>query len=109
MLTFNQGPEVEANLVPVHIQYTGEAKTKEYFTNTKDKIDGNDIAYFRGLKLVGRPVNVNGYLLDSVDDNYTSIASFSSFTLFGHDTLESENQWELINEWYDISDVLMDD
>lgn len=105
---------MEANLIPAHVQYTGTANTKEYFTNTKSQkkgLDGNENieGYFRGLRLVGKPIEVSGYLLESKDDGYVAVASFSTFTLFGHDTLEPENQWELINEWYEIGDIIHGD
>jgi ribonuclease H2 subunit C len=104
-ITINECPQVVANLIPAHIQYTGQANTQEYFTNSKIHHEHVE-AYFRGLKLIGKLVETNGYLLLSVDDDYVSIAKFDSFTIFGHDSLEPENQWELINEWYQISDVL---
>lgn len=98
-----------ANLIPMHIEHTGEANTLEYFTNSKI-YHTNTEGYFRGLKLVGKPIDMSGtaYLLDSGDEGYTSVAQFDQFTIYGHDSLESENQWELVNEWIEVGDILHD-
>lgn len=102
-------PPVVANLIPMHVQYTGVANTKEYFTNSKS-YSTNTEGYFRGLKLVGKPVDITGraYLLDNKDEGYTSVAQFDQFTIYGHDSLEAENQWELVNEWIEVGDILHD-
>lgn len=67
-------PTVAANLLPCHIQYTGDANTETYFTPSKTtEINENnevkDVAHFRGLKLVGVTIKLNdlgytGYLLN---------------------------------------------
>jgi len=109
-----------ANLVPVHIEYTGEANTSEFFTPTKTVSDDIVTAYFRGLKLVGTTVDLkyDGYvmrkdLIESdptslvpLDSSYKAIKKFNQFTVFGHDSKDTSNQWLQVNEWKQVSDIL---
>lgn len=57
-------PQATVSLLPLHIQYSGPANTKEYFSNTKstEKVgkEEREIAYFRGCRLVGHKTNWNG-------------------------------------------------
>lgn len=67
-------PITTANLIPCHIQYNGSANTKDFFTTsrtteTTDEGKVNEIAYFRGLRLVGEKFDLNkkgytGYLIN---------------------------------------------
>lgn len=125
----DQLPEVTANVVPCKFHYTGPANTEKFWTPTKiteryqnqDVIAGN----FRGLKLLGQDVdlrnkigfvcNESEFLIqnpESSDDikvckQYTSIAKFDKFTIFGHDSLPPQNsKWKQLAEWDRISDAI---
>ncbi|KAK6465666.1 ribonuclease H2, subunit C [Scheffersomyces coipomensis] len=127
----NEVPTVIANLVPVHIEYSGPAATKEYFTPSKTSENSQDIAYFRGCKFIGDKVDFNdkytAYIMNKseslvrVEDNendyngdnvksvstYIPIAKFNSINVYGHDTRIAENnQWSLLKEWNEISDII---
>lgn len=130
-------PRVAAHLVPCHIQYSGPANTKEYFTPTKSNETRDDapvdIAYFRGLRLVGQTTNLRdlklrGYLLDKSESierqeqhsedpysepqlvtvhTHTAIASFDTLTVYGHDSVvERDNQWRLLDEWAEMAEII---
>ncbi|CAK9441293.1 uncharacterized protein LODBEIA_P51620 [Lodderomyces beijingensis] len=67
MSTINVGgdeiPKVTASLLPMHLQYSGPAKTAEYFTPshaTETQHDGTQVktAYFRGCRLVAKEVDL---------------------------------------------------
>ncbi|KAK6454999.1 ribonuclease H2, subunit C [Scheffersomyces xylosifermentans] len=131
-------PKVTANLVPMHIQYSGPAKTNDYFTPSKTKEVITDkeveVAYFRGCKLAGEKLeldgNFTGYILNKsetlarvegmADDGYgnnivtvntyTPTAQFDDIILYGHDVPEGKNnQYSLINEFKNINDILHSD
>lgn len=127
-------PVINASLLPMHIQYTGPAKTQDYFTPSKMKETRNDgteidIAYFRGCKLVGKTIDlkandVGGYIVNRSEhlgrvgneDGSEDIKSFATFTptakfdklvLYGHDTtVELNNQWGLIPEFLEVSKII---
>mmetsp|Transcript_1479 Transcript_1479/g.1600 ORF Transcript_1479/g.1600 Transcript_1479/m.1600 type:complete len:139 (+) Transcript_1479:23-439(+) len=125
-------PTTHGNIIPCHIQYSGVANTKDYFTPSKKQEtlttgEKVEVAYFRGCRLLGKNVNIsndyNGYLINKseslakVDDEtsedyitvntYTPVARFEKFTVYGHDTIpELTNQWGLIQEWKEISDLI---
>ncbi|KAI5966010.1 hypothetical protein KGF57_000683 [Candida theae] len=101
-------PEVEASLLPMHLQYSGPANTSEYFTpskTTEKQNDGSEVttAYFRGCRLVAKEVDlkksdVKGYLVNKNEalqrevneedgteiiktvKNYCAVASFDKLT-----------------------------
>lgn len=131
-------PKVAANIVPCHIQYTGAANTKDFFTpskyTSKDAREG-EIAYFRGLKLVGETLPLSdlgytGYVVnksesvvsaardeedvaaDRTEDlttvhTYVAEASFDSVVIYGHDTtVELADQWRLLAEWKELSEAI---
>ncbi|ODV78129.1 ribonuclease H1 small subunit [Suhomyces tanzawaensis NRRL Y-17324] len=123
-------PKVVANVLPLHIQYSGPAKANEYFTASRcteqlgDKTV--DVAYFRGSRLVGQESHLGentGYIVNASESlahdeegevktikTYTSVAQFNQLNIFGHDSLaELDNQWSLLNEWVGISHVLHDE
>ncbi|KAK6205123.1 ribonuclease H2 non-catalytic subunit-domain-containing protein [Scheffersomyces amazonensis] len=130
----NDVPEIVANLVPVHIEYSGSANTQEYFTDSKIREDGHEVAYFRGCKLVGNNVdfanNYTAYVMNKseslirIQDNgnnefngleetvksvnsYNPVGKFTSINVYGHDApLSQTNQWQLVNEWHDISEII---
>ncbi|ABN66441.1 predicted protein [Scheffersomyces stipitis CBS 6054] len=132
-ISISEVPNVIANLVPMHIQYSGPAKTNEYFTPSKTQEDGNTNAYFRGCKLVGTEItlkNHTGYIInksetlvhdpemadDGSGDNiktvstYSPTAKFETITIYGHDVpADKYNQWRLINEQQDVADILHTD
>lgn len=65
---------VTINVIPMHIQYTGPAKTNEYFTasRTTEQFGAKtvDVAFFRGCKLVGEKIplsNHTGYIMNSTE------------------------------------------
>ncbi|KAI5955259.1 hypothetical protein KGF54_001820 [Candida jiufengensis] len=128
-------PKVEVSVLPMHLQYSGPANTKEYFTPSKTKETLNDgtivdTAYFRGCRLIAKEVTLDqnkmdGFILDksealsrdiNEDDgtetiktikNYASIAFFNKLTLYGHDSeIESSNQWSLIPEFIEINNII---
>ena len=121
-------PAVTVNILPVKIQYTGPANTKDYFTPSKiiDKSQDRDVttAYFRGLKLAGETVDLGdkvGYICNSTERlkeladtldietvrEYSPIAKFDQFTVYGHDSSTSENnKWKMMKEWEAISDAV---
>ncbi|RLV92272.1 hypothetical protein JA1_003332 [Spathaspora sp. JA1] len=124
--------EVVVSLVPMHIQYTGTAKTQDYFTPSKirpDTKNENHVAYFRGCKLVGNPIDLSssqlkGYIINKTehltrsegDDDQNEITSISNYTpevafkelmIYGHDVpVESNNQWSLVPEYSKINNIL---
>ncbi|EGW35497.1 uncharacterized protein SPAPADRAFT_48484 [Spathaspora passalidarum NRRL Y-27907] len=126
--------EITASLVPMHIQYTGSAKTQDYFAPSKirpDTTDGNHVAYFRGCKLLGNPIDLSssqlkGYVINKSEhlarsededgqevittvSNYTAEVSFKELMVYGHDVpAESDNQWSLIPEYCKINSILHD-
>lgn len=125
-------PIMHGNIVPCHIQYSGAANTKDYFTPSKKQDtlptgEQVEVAYYRGCKLVGKNMNISndysGYLINKseslarVEDEtsedyltvntYTPVAKFEEITVYGHDTVpELTSQWGLIQEWKDISEVI---
>ncbi|CUM62947.1 uncharacterized protein PRCAT00000507001 [Priceomyces carsonii] len=131
----NKVPIVEANLVPFHIEYSGPANTAEFFTPSKttEQIEPDreaSVAYFRGCKMVGNEVTYGdryiGYVVEKSEkmekiqedesiesgilkniDIYTAVAKFKKLVIYGHDApAEEYNQWALVNEWKEISDIV---
>lgn len=116
-------PEYKANIVPCKIHYSGPADTNSYFSPTKDVEHGNPIAYFRGCKFIGKPVDISsytGYIInkseslapmeDSESDNYrilnthTTIGKFSNLIAYGHDRSPTlTDPYILMKEWQDLS------
>lgn len=127
-IQINEVPTLEANLLPVHIKYTGPANTKDYFTPTKayDEVANTTSAYFRGCKLVGNevklPENSTAYIMNKHEtmesapetpqgyrtvNNYVPEAQFKLFKVYGQDTpIPLNSQWFLMSEWNDISDII---
>lgn len=122
-------PPVHVNVMPVKIQYSGDADTKNFFTSTKAMEDFESkrvtTANFRGLRLVGEDitlVNKVGHVCNYhellVSDpkregeimtckEYSSDARFESLTIFGHDSLPPRSsKWRLIEEWDAIADAI---
>lgn len=125
-------PKVHANIIPCHVQYNGTANTKDYFTPSKKQEtlhngQQSQVAYFRGCKLVGEDTDIKddytGYLINKTEslarsedaeseeyvtvNTYTPVAKFEELTVYGHDSApELTNQWGLIKEWKDISEVI---
>lgn len=125
-------PTINANIIPCHIQYSGVANTKDYFTPSKKQETTTtgeqvEVSYFRGCKLVGKKVNLSenytGYLINKSEslataeegsteeyktvNTYIPVAKFDEMIIFGHDSpAELTSQWGLINEWKEISDVI---
>ncbi|CAH2353899.1 hypothetical protein CLIB1423_13S01354 [[Candida] railenensis] len=120
--------QMTANLVPVHIQYTGDANTNEYFSPSKstETASGNSIAFFRGLKLVGQPIelpaNSTAYLVNKSEsmvaapetpqgfktvNNYIPEGKLDTLVAYGHDTtLPSNSQYASLVEWDTISNII---
>lgn len=131
-------PTVAANILPCHIQHTGSANTKDFFTpSTYTSTDAKEgeVAYFRGLKLVGEKVPLKdlgytGYVLgksesvvnashneddilaDRTEDlttvhTYVAKAAFDSLKIYGHDMkVEQTDQWRLLSEWSALSEAI---
>lgn len=123
-------PLSKLSIIPVLIDYSGPARTDEYFTSsrtTRTKQNGDVIeeAYFRGLKLVGKNIELlkgyKGFAVNKVEslDNsgtgdspkisnkFVPIASFDDLTVFGHDSCVNRmDQWMLIEEWEEISKIV---
>lgn len=57
-------PNAAVSLLPMHVQYSGPAKTKEFFSGTKTTenvgSEEREVAYFRGCRLVGDKTNWDG-------------------------------------------------
>ncbi|RCK59642.1 hypothetical protein Cantr_07344 [Candida viswanathii] len=103
-------PTVTASLIPMSVQYSGPAKTDDYFTPSKmqePQPNGPplDVAYFRGCKLVGKTIdlkesNLQGYVVNKSEHlvrdeasgdvktaaTFTPLAKFNDLTVYGHDT-----------------------
>ena len=125
MITIDDKVEkVHPNLIPVHIHYSGEAKAAEYFTPSKVNGDeGTTEAYFRGCKLVGKPLDLSfdGYVVEKTGElievdaisgeslpstNYRLVGQFKEMTVFGHDNLPAASQCTRVNEWKMVSDII---
>lgn len=128
----SQNEKLSANLVPFHIQYSGPANTKDYFTVTKQvevQADGTEVevAYFRGCKLVGvnqeLPHGYKGYLMNKNEvlqttgqgpdqqffsaKIYNTIGEFDKLIIYGHDQPgDAGSQWATLNEWQELSDII---
>ncbi|KAI5965611.1 uncharacterized protein KGF55_000973 [Candida pseudojiufengensis] len=134
-ITKEELPKVELSILPMHIHYSGPANTSDYFTPSKTKEtlkDGSivDTAYFRGLRLIGKELelkdsNLKGFILNKTENlsrdineedgvetiktikNYTAISTFEKLTLYGHDSeVESNNQWSLIPEYMEVNSIV---
>lgn len=119
--------EYDANVVPCKIHYTGEADTESYFTPTKDTENGDSVAYFRGCKFVGKPVDISnytGYIIeksevlapgDTPDDykvvnTHTATGKFNNLTVYGHDRLPTlSDPYILMNQWQLLSSAIHSD
>lgn len=123
-------PEVRANLIPMHIQYSGQANTEDYFTPSKnnEKAFSGDchIAYFRGCKLVGNELGIqkffDGYLLNHSEslvnteaysedggndtfDNVKSVKVHAAFAHFDEITIYGHDSLpELDSQWAHINE-----
>lgn len=125
-----EAPEMTANLVPMFIRHNGSADTEKYFTPSKtvQQYAGQDVdvAYFRGCRLVGTKTvfdDYEGYVMNTSESlaqnddgsistikSYTPIAKFDGIHIYGHDSPpELANQWALVNEWKQISDIIHSD
>lgn len=121
MITVNDCDSVLANLVPVHINHSGEANVAKYF-KPEPTADSHVEVYFRGVKLVGTevPLDFQGVILEkaleSIEtsdngtshtvNNYQLVGSFSSYTVFGHDQAPGLSQYTRVNEWKAIADII---
>ena len=126
-LTTLEATKIKANVVPMHIKYNGSADTENYFSLSKKTLpDNQQIAYFRGCKLVGKdvilPENMSAYVCNKAEvmidapetpqgyamaNNYVAEGSFRSFIVYGHESEpEPTSQWFQLNEWAAISDII---
>lgn len=118
-----EAPQLDAHVVPCQIHYTGDAKTSDYFTPSKDQKDNQHISYFRGCKFMGTKLDIShydGYLINKseslaagddgdykVINTYTTIGKFNDLTVYGHDRLPSlTSKYVLMKEWRDISEAI---
>lgn len=128
-------PAVTASLLPMHIQYTGTANTGQYFTPSKSQQqlkDGSiqDIAYFRGCKLIAKTIDlesngITGYIVNKSEhltridhgsqedeeiktiSTYIPCAKFDKLVLYGHDVpVELNNQWSLVPEYVELCNII---
>lgn len=122
-------PKYEASILPVAIQYTGEANTEEYFAPTKTTETRQDkeikVCYFRGMKLVGLdivPENKRAFIMNKsevltqpletsddvqVSNQYTAVGEVDKLTIYGHDTeVPLYSKWLLMDEWQQVSDII---
>lgn len=118
-------PEVRASIVPMLIQYTGEANTEDFYTASRRTKDGTSEAQFRGLRLLGQTLDIGNknafvlasseYLVQDPSDpeniqtakQYAPVAKIKDFTIFGHDSFAPLNsKWKLMSEWDTVADAI---
>ncbi|KAJ9057767.1 hypothetical protein DSO57_1019551 [Entomophthora muscae] len=117
---------ISVHLLPCKIEATKDARVEDYFVTqpyvaSVDNLPSymkqdSDVklkeAYFRGRRLIGRPVllsqDYEGALLVKEEGSLTKEATFDSFTVFEHDYPPNpkENPFLLAQDWLAISNVL---
>lgn len=127
MTNCNELPSATASIIPVSIRYSGDAAVNNYFeaSSTKESLNGKtvDVKAFRGLKLVGQQMKVEGhdaFLVNKnevvyLDENenittsklYHAIAKIDNVVVYGHDSTPTTNdKWTLVSEWIELSDII---
>lgn len=131
VLSLGEGlPQVVANIVPAHIQYSGPANTATFFGPSKrvEKVGDAEVevAHFRGLRLVGEKIDLkqnSGYIVSKSEilvrgeseeepeirsvNQYSAVAKFNELILYGHEAQAPlGSQWKIMEEWDAIADVI---